>query len=98
MTREGTGGGAHQRAEDDREGVHERGAAREAPEEEGGERAAEGAEEHDPRVRDAVREVAEGDLAQHAGGVEEGEDDGGGERRGNLLSEGCDVERHGEVG
>ena len=92
------GGGTHECAEDDGEGVDERGAGGEAPEEKGGERAAERAEEHHVRVRDAVGEVAEDNLADDARGVEERENDGGGERRGELLGEGRDVERDGEVG
>ena len=71
----------------------------EAPEEEGGERAAEGAEEHHPRVREAVGEVAQEDLADDARGVEEREDNGRGERAGrDLLRESSDVEGDGEVG
>ena len=69
----------------------------EAPEEEGGERAAEGAEEHHPRGREAVAEVAQEHLVDDARGVEEREDDGGGERGRDLLREGRDVQRDGEV-
>ncbi len=78
--------------------VDQRGALGKAPEEERSERAPERAEEHHPGVRVAVGEVAEDDLADDARGVEEREDDRRRERCGELLREGRNVERDGEVG
>lgn len=69
----------------------------ETPQEEGCESATERAVEHDPRVREAVREIPEDDLPDDSRGVEKGEDDGRGKRRRELLRERRDVERHREI-
>lgn len=41
--------------------------------------------------------MAKQDLAADSGGVEDGEHDGGGERRGDRCREARDVQRDGEV-
>ncbi len=88
--------GAHQGAEDVGEEVELRGGGREAPKEERNGAAPNRAEEHHPSVRVPVAQVAKDDLAAYGGGVEDGGDDDGCERRGQRGRE-SDVQRHGEV-
>lgn len=88
----------HKSSEDYGERVDQRWTLCEAPEEERGERASEGAEEHDPGVRVAVSEVAKDNLTDDSRGVEEREDDRCRERCRELLRERRDVERDGKVG
>lgn len=65
----------YESSEDDGEEIQLRGRGREAPEEEGDEAAAECAHEHDPRVRELVAQMAEHDLTDDRGRVEDGQDD-----------------------
>ena len=70
---------------------------REAPKEERDYAAPDPAEEHHPRVRVAVAQVAEDDLAKNGRRVKDGCDDDSCERCGQRRREGGDVERDREV-
>ncbi len=82
----------YQGAEDEGEEIQLRGRGREAPEEEGDEAAAQRTREHDPRVRELVAQVAEHDLADDGGRVEDGQDNRRRQRGGKCARETRDVE------
>ena len=89
--------GTHQASEDDGEEVEVDRGVGQAPEHKRADAADDGADRHEGRVWDAVREVPGDDLADGGRGVEKGEDDRRGKFIGQRSSEHGDVERDREV-